>query len=207
MPCYMRRGSVAALRALRFKRTCLLISAIRVWLAIARAEVTVFSDLNHLSLRISSGFERTSGGKGIRSVRKYFFAGFVVFAVVLIAVFVWPGHLLRGGSSAPAAEAGIYAPGQAVPAVAAATAQKLVSGTTAEQRAALSPSLAASLPQGTLFPAGSALTLDSDSWHQAGGYANATGTLSEPGVSAHSVEIGFMSSNGTWLVTFEESLS
>ena len=80
-------------------------------------------------------------------------------------------------------------------------------GWSAEQRAALSPSLAASLPQGTLFPAGSTVTLDGDSWHQAGDYANATGDLSEPGVSAQSVEIGFISTGGQWLVTFEEPLS
>jgi hypothetical protein len=120
-------------------------------------------------------------------VRKYFLAGFVVLAVALVALLVWPGHLLRGGSSIPAAKAGVYEPGRAIPVMAAATAQRLVSGTTAEQRAALSPSLAASLPQGTLFPARS--------------------TLSEPGVSAQSVEIGFISTGGRWLVTFEEPLS
>jgi hypothetical protein len=151
--------------------------------------------------------------EGSGSVRKYFIAGFVVLAVVLVAVLVWPGHLLRGGSPAiPAAaihvaQAGVYAPGRPVPATAAATAQRLVSGTAAEQRAALSPSLAASLPQGTLFPAGSTVTLDGDSWHQAGDYANATGNLSEPGASAQLVEIGFISTGGQWLVTFEEPLS
>jgi hypothetical protein len=141
-------------------------------------------------------------------MRTYLFAGFAVLAVILVAVLVWPGHLLRSGSSAaPAADASGYAPGHAVPAAAAATAQKLVGGTAAGQRAALSPSLAASLPPGTLFPAGSTVTLDGDSWHQAGDYANATGELSEPGASAQSVEIGFMSTGGQWLVTFEEPLS
>jgi hypothetical protein len=147
-------------------------------------------------------------GRGSGSVRKYLFVGFVVFAVVLVAVFIWPGHLFRSGSSAiPAVQAGVYAPGRPVPAAAAATAQRLVSGTAAEQRAALSPSLAASLPQGTLFPAGSTLTLDGDSWHQAGDYANATGNLSEPGASTQSVEIGFINTGGQWRVTFEEPLS
>jgi hypothetical protein len=141
-------------------------------------------------------------------MRKYLFAGFAVLAVILVAALIWPGHLLRSSSSgAPAADASVYAPGRAVPAAAAATTKKLVSGTAAEQRAALSPSLAATLPQGTLFPAGSTVVLDNGSWHQAGDYANATGELSEPGVSAQPVEIGFMSTGGQWLVTFEEPLS
>lgn len=137
-------------------------------------------------------------------MRKYFIAGFVVLAVVLVAVLVWPGHLFGGGSSVPAAEAEAYAPGRPVPA--AATARRLVSGTPAQQRAALSSSMAAVLPQGTLFPAGSTVTLDSDGWHQAGDYANALGTLSEPGVSVQPVEIGFVGVGGQWLVTFEEPL-
>jgi hypothetical protein len=54
-------------------------------------------------------------------------------------------------------------PGQPVPAAATATVKRLVSGSEAQQWAALSPGLAAVLPTGAVFPAGSALALDSDS--------------------------------------------
>jgi hypothetical protein len=142
-------------------------------------------------------------------VPKYLIAGLVVLAVVLVAAFAWPWHLLRGGSPGviPAADTKMYGPGRPVPAAAAATAQRLASGTPAEQRATLSSSLAAVLPQGTLFPAGSAIKLYSDGWHQAGDYANALGVLTEPGVGAQPVEIGFIKSGDRWLVTFEEPLS
>jgi hypothetical protein len=141
-------------------------------------------------------------------MRKYILVGIAIVIVVFGVVGVF--HLIGGTASSTARSAAyeaVYRPGRPVPAMAAATARDLVSGTQAEQRAALSAALAAVLPQGTLFPAGSTITLDADSWQQAGGYANATGTLSEPGRSAQLVQIGFISSNGTWLVTFEEPLS
>jgi len=141
-------------------------------------------------------------------MRKYILLGLAIVIIAFGAIGVL--HLIGGTSSSTAQSAAydaVYRPGRPVPATAAATARDLVSGTEAEQRAALSPTLAAALPHGTLFPAGSTITLNADSWHQAGGYANATGTLFEPGASAHPVEIGFISSNGTWLVTFEEPLS
>jgi hypothetical protein len=139
-------------------------------------------------------------------VRKYVIAGLAVLAVALLGAFVWPGHVLGRGSSVPAAEASIYRAGRPVPAGATATARSLVSGTQAQQRAALSPALAAVLPRGMLFPAGSTLKLDAGTWHQVGDYANAAGTLSEPGASARPVEIGFIRAGSRWLVTFEEPL-
>lgn len=139
-------------------------------------------------------------------MRRYLLIGLVIVIIAVGAVGVV--HLISGSSATaqPAALGSLYRPGQSVPPAAAATARDLVTGTETEQRAALSPSLAAVLPHGVLFPAGSTIALDENSWHQAGGYANAIGTLSEPGASAQPVEIGFASSNGTWLVTFEESL-
>jgi hypothetical protein len=149
---------------------------------------------------------RTVRGEGAGKVRKYLIVGFVVLVVAVVAVLVWPGHLLRSSSSVRVAEPEAYGHGQPVPAGAAATVQRLGSGTEAEQHAALDPDLAASLPVGVLFPAGAVIALDSDSWEQTGQYANATGLLSEPGSAAKPVEIGFVDSAGTWLVTFEEAL-
>jgi len=140
-------------------------------------------------------------------MRKYLLVGAVIVVIAVGAIGVL--HLIGGAPAmvAPgAAYRAVYGTGRPVPATAATTARDLVTGTEAQQRAALSPALAAVLPQGSLFPAGSTIALNANSWHQAGGYANATGTLSEPGASAQSVEIGFISSNGTWLVTFEEPL-
>jgi hypothetical protein len=141
-------------------------------------------------------------------MRKYILVGLAIVIIAFGAIGVF--HLIGGTPSSTARSAAykaVYHPGRPVPATAAATARDLVSGTGAEQRAALSPTLAAVLPHGTLFPAGSTITLNADSWQEAGGYANATGTLSGPGASAQQVEIGFISSNGTWFVTFEEPLS
>jgi hypothetical protein len=78
----------------------------------------------------------------------------------------------------------------------------------AQGRAALTPELSASLPQGSgrLFPVGSTFTPSTGSWHQAGGFANVTGTLREPGDAPVQAEIGFVERHGGWLVTFEGTL-
>ena len=128
-------------------------------------------------------------------------------AVLVAGVLTSCGATPAATPSPPASRLPSASPGQPVPASAAATARRLVSGSEAEQHAAVSPALAAVLPQGAMFPAGSTIALKAGSWHQAGGYANATGTLSEPGKSPQPVELGFASSTGTWLVTFEEPLS
>jgi len=90
-----------------------------------------------------------------------------------------------------------------VPAGARNAAKQLVTGTPDQQRAVITPELAAVLPTGTLFPTGSSLTLDTTGWHQAGNYANATGMLHLPGQAPQRVEIGFAQRSGSWLVTFE----
>jgi hypothetical protein len=75
----------------------------------------------------------------------------------------------------------------------------------AQGRAALTPELSAALPHGNrrLFPAGSKFVPSKGSWHQAGAYANLTGTLREPGKAPVQAEIGFVDRDGKWLVTFE----
>jgi hypothetical protein len=136
-------------------------------------------------------------------MRKSLIAVMALLVIVVIAgATVVYGLLARGGTSGAAAVAG-----KPVPASAAAAAKRLVSGIEADQRAALSPGLAAVLPAGAVFPPGSMLDLDSGSWRQSGNYANATGTLSEPGGGTQPVEIGFIRSGGDWLVTFEERRS
>jgi hypothetical protein len=120
-----------------------------------------------------------------------------------------PAAPATSSASAPAGPEQ-FAPGGPVPAAAADAVRQLLSGTPAQQRAVLTTDLASALPQsGTLFPAGSTLTLDENSWRQTDGYANARGSLSEPGSAAVQVEVGFMAGQapaGAWLVTFEAQL-
>ena len=133
-----------------------------------------------------------------------------LFTAVAVLITALAAGSLTACSGTPAASPSpspSASPGLPVPAAAVATVKQLVSGNEAQQRAALWPNLAAVLPAGAVFPAGSALALDSDSWHQSGSYANATGMLSEPGKSPRLVEIGFIRSGGSWLVTFEEAPS
>jgi hypothetical protein len=142
-------------------------------------------------------------------VRKFLVIGLALIAVAAVVVLQLRGDLL-GGSAATAGRAAyakLYRPGKPVPAGAAAVARKLVTGTEAEQRAALTPALAAVLPAGAMFPSGSTISLDSDSWEQSGQYANATGMLTEPGSAPTPVAVGFVENGGAWLVTFEEPLS
>jgi hypothetical protein len=88
----------------------------------------------------------------------------------------------------------------AIPPQAAAVMQLLVS---ARGRTALTPELSASLPPGQMFPAGTTFTVKQGSWHQAGAYANVSGTLQMPGSASELAEIGLVHRNGSWLVTFE----
>jgi hypothetical protein len=146
--------------------------------------------------------------------------------VAAVGVFVWPGHVLSAktvASTAPAAKtasaptpttgaspaaAVSYSPGTALPAAVPAVCARLVAATAAEQRSALTPQLAATLPAGPMFPAGTSLTMQPDSWHQAGDFANAFGELTEPGQPATQVQIGFaLQASGGWLVDFEEAAS
>jgi hypothetical protein len=88
----------------------------------------------------------------------------------------------------------------AVPPQAAAAVQLLAS---ARGRTALTPELDASLPPGRMFPAGTTFTVKQGSWHQAGAYANVSGTLRMLGDAPEPAEIGLVHRNGRWLVTFE----
>ena len=92
-----------------------------------------------------------------------------------------------------------------VPIGAESTVRLLLS---ARGREALTPELQAALPHGgeRLFPAGSTFTPNAASWHQAGAYANLTGTLREPGKAPTKAEIGFVNRRNRWLITFEETL-
>lgn len=144
--------------------------------------------------------------------------GIAVLVVAAVGLLVWPGHLLRHTTSGvavaavstgrqPGQQQAVVRPGVAVPAAALDTARNLVTGTPDQQRAAVAPELASVLPSGTLFPSGAALTLDATGWHQAGAYANATGTLRLPGHAPQRVELGFTQQSGSWLVTFEAAAS
>ena len=70
-------------------------------------------------------------------------------------------------------------------------------------RKALAPALAAVIPAGRPFPAGTTFTALPGSWQRTGSYANITGTLREPGQAPVRAEIGLMQQGGRWLVTFE----
>jgi hypothetical protein len=135
-----------------------------------------------------------------------------MLAVLAVGLAVWPGHLFRAGGSSPGgrvAAARSFAPGQPIPDGAADAARRLVAGSVLEQHAVLAPALAATLPEGALFPTGSTLALDANSWRRSGDYANARGTLSEPGKAPAHAVIGFVADarhTGGWLVTFEEQL-
>jgi hypothetical protein len=88
----------------------------------------------------------------------------------------------------------------AVPPQAATTVQLLMSE---RGRTALTPELNASLPLGRMFPAGTTFTVQQGSWHQAGAYANVSGTLQMPRRAPELAEVGLVDRNGRWLVTFE----
>jgi hypothetical protein len=88
----------------------------------------------------------------------------------------------------------------AVPLQAAAAVQLLMA---TEGRTALTPELNASLPPGRMFPAGTTFTVKQGTWHQAGAYANVSGTLQMPGHAPELAEIGLVHRNGRWLITFE----
>jgi hypothetical protein len=88
----------------------------------------------------------------------------------------------------------------AVPLQAAAAVQLLMA---TGGRTALTPELNASLPPGRMFPAGTTFTVKQGTWHEAGAYANVSGTLQMPGHAPEPAEIGLVYRNGRWLVTFE----
>jgi len=133
-------------------------------------------------------------------------------AVVIAAVLLFAGirHVLAGRRTITSASlrtdpAQLANTGGSAPAVAVATVRELTSGAdAAAQRAAVTPELAALLPTGRLFPAGTSFIPQPDSWARTGAYAHLTGTLREPGAAATSVEVGLVLRGAKWMVTFEE---
>ena len=137
----------------------------------------------------------------------------IPLGIALVAVLAVGGVLVlrHGGrththaaAASPGAqrERAASAPGS-VPPAAASAVRLLVS---AKGRTALTPELNSALRPGTLFPAGTTFTAKPGSWHQAGAYANMTGTLQIPGHAAERAEIGLARRSGRWLVTFEGKL-
>lgn len=127
-------------------------------------------------------------------------------AAVVVAAVIGAVLFLRHGSpdGTPHAAASARSSTEAgvVPPQAAAAAQLLVS---ARGRTALTPELNASLRPGRMFPARTMFTVQLGSWHQAGAYANVSGTLRLPGHAPELAEVGLVHRSGRWLVTFEAS--
>jgi len=117
----------------------------------------------------------------------------VALCAVAVSVFV----LRSGPSTRPGATAGGN-----IPATARASVTLLLS---ARGRQALTPELAALLPDGPMFPPGTTFVAAAGTWHQAGAYANVTGMLREPGRRTVGTEIGLVRRRGRWLVTFAAS--
>jgi hypothetical protein len=136
--------------------------------------------------------------------------GVILAAVAVVAIvafevmlFVRQGsadRTARAAASRSAAKPENATEAGALPPQAGATVQLLVS---AQGRTALTPELNASLPPGRMFPAGTTFTVQQGSWHQAGAYANVSGTLQVPRRAPELAEVGLVDRNGRWLVTFE----
>jgi hypothetical protein len=129
-------------------------------------------------------------------------AGIGVMAVVAAAI---AGVLAWGSAgSSPHRTASRSATsssaGKLVPPGAVSTVRLLVS---AAGRRALTPELNSVTAPGLPFPAGTSFAVQPDSWHQAGAYANLTGTLRIPGHSPARAEVGLVHRGARWLVTFE----
>jgi hypothetical protein len=125
--------------------------------------------------------------------------GAVVLAVIAMVVVLVLRHAPRA-SAHPAVSASAAAAPGSVPSAAASAVRLLVS---ARGHAALTPELNSVLRPGRLFPAGTTFTAKAGSWHQAGAYANVSGTLRVPGHALGRAEIGLVHRGARWLVTFE----
>ena len=128
-------------------------------------------------------------------------AGLVVILVAILVVVVHGSRQVvhQPAARQPASVRSAAAPGS-VPPAATSAVQLLVS---AKGRTALTPELNSVLRPGRLFPAGTTFTAKAGSWHQAGAYANVSGTLRVPGHVPERAEIGLIDRGGRWLVTFE----
>jgi hypothetical protein len=120
---------------------------------------------------------------------------------------VLSGHRAAAAVTQSAAPVAATSPGRTAPDGALATVRKLTSGASAlAQRSVLTPEVAAGLPSGPLFPAGTSFAPAPGSWVRSGAYAHLSGTLDEPGHSPAQVEVGLVLRGGQWLVTFEDQL-
>jgi hypothetical protein len=144
---------------------------------------------------------RALEGWGTVRLRIKIFAAIGVAAVIAAAVagvLAWRSAAAGHQAASPAAARA--SAGQPVPPAALSTARLLVS---AAGRRALTPELSSATAPGLLFPAGTSFTAQPDSWHQAGAYANLSGTLRVPGQAPARVEVGLVRRGARWLVTFE----
>lgn len=128
-------------------------------------------------------------------MRRFILPGAAIVIAAIVAVVIAVIYFRHHGSGTA----------KGTPPAAIAAVRQLTTGTSAtDQRAAVAPALAAELPPGQPFPAGTSFTPLAGSWAQSGNYAHLTGTLREAGAAPVQVEIGLMLSGGRWLVTFEE---
>lgn len=124
----------------------------------------------------------------------------VTVCIVLAAAAV-AGVLLLGHSRHPTSAAHEASHRRRpAPAGALSAVKLLVSD---QGRKALAPALAAVIPPGRPFPAGTTFSALPGSWQRTGVYANITGMLREPGHAPVRAEIGLVKRGGRWLVTFE----
>jgi hypothetical protein len=101
-------------------------------------------------------------------------SGVVVVLVAGLVVALILRHGSRPVSAQAPASARAASSRRSVPPAAASAIRLLVS---ARGRSALTPELNTALSPGRLFPAGTMFTAMPGTWHQAGAYANVTGTL------------------------------
>jgi hypothetical protein len=123
----------------------------------------------------------------------------VVAVLVVVGLLGWR-FLARSGQHPVGTSATSISAGRPVPPGAVSAVRLLVS---ASGRRALTPELNSVTGHGRLFPAGTTLTAQPGSWHQAGAYANLEGVLRVPEHAPVRVEVGLVRRGARWLVTFE----
>jgi hypothetical protein len=111
------------------------------------------------------------------------------------------GSPASSGSAPASTKTPVTKPGTNPPAGAKSVASSLTSTNTSVAHGALAPAAAGLVSAGPLFPAGSVLTLQSDSWHQSGRFANAIASVTDKSKTS-TYEIGFLETPQGWRVTF-----
>jgi hypothetical protein len=128
--------------------------------------------------------------------------GFVVGAALALSA--------CGGGAAPKASGTTNGsvsttPGSPPPQAAKSVATQLASPSESVSHAALAPAAASLVSPGALFPAGTTVELNPNTWHQYGRSANATATVTTKRTT-RSYEIGFLDTPSGWRVTFDTPL-